>query len=167
LEDSGEAQKIIYRHVIVASSRVQILLQTIILQIITTIFNMASKSLSQSLRRVFAASRPQLKVADSPWLTRPLTRSIHQGARIPTITSSQSRHRPTLQPHHQSARLAPSPGISGGSRTIFIQTEQTPNADVSSTILGLMKQANFPRPSNSSQTTQSFPKASARPSSNT
>jgi hypothetical protein len=100
---------------------------------------MTTTPLSQSLVRAFAASKPQIRATGSAWLTRPLTRSIHRSARIPAITSSQSRHRPTLQPSHQPTPLALSPGVSGGSRTIFIQTEQTPNADVSSYRSGLWR----------------------------
>ncbi|CEL05941.1 Putative NifU-related protein [Aspergillus calidoustus] len=71
-------------------------------------------------------------VADcSPRTIRPLTmgsfRSIHRSARLPAITASETRHRPTLRPHHLSA------GQTGQSpvnkRTIFIQTESTPNPD--------------------------------------
>ena len=55
-------------------------------------------------------------------------RGLHKSARIPAITSSHARHRPTvsrsLQPSMPSTALnIPS------SRTIFIQTQETPNAD--------------------------------------
>ncbi|KAL4953747.1 scaffold protein Nfu/NifU N terminal-domain-containing protein [Aspergillus filifer] len=57
-------------------------------------------------------------------------RSIHNSARLPTITASETRYRPTLRPHHMSQAHA---GVNGpspiGKRTIFIQTESTPNPD--------------------------------------
>lgn len=68
-------------------------------------------------------------------------RTLHHSARIPTITASEARHRPTLRPSHQPARVT---GLSPGSkRMIFIQTENTPNPDVS-----------FPIPKARSETNQ-------------
>lgn len=52
------------------------------------------------------------------------TRSIHQSARIPAITTSQARHRPTLRVGHQKSLPLPSTN-----RTIYIQTQSTPNPD--------------------------------------
>ncbi|KAL2868849.1 NifU family protein [Aspergillus lucknowensis] len=55
------------------------------------------------------------------------SRSIHHSARLPAITASEARHRPTLQAHQLSAtRTGQSPT---NKRTIFIQTESTPNPD--------------------------------------
>lgn len=54
-------------------------------------------------------------------------RSVHS-ARIPAITASEARHRPALRANHQPARVGLSPTTT---RTIFIQTEVTPNEDVS------------------------------------
>ena len=51
------------------------------------------------------------------------TRNVHQSARIPAITTSQARHRPTLRPRYQ--RSIP---VSPTNRTIYIQTQTTPNA---------------------------------------
>jgi NFU1 iron-sulfur cluster scaffold homolog, mitochondrial len=53
-------------------------------------------------------------------------KALHKSARIPAITSSQSRHRPTVVNSQQ--RSAP-PSIAPSSRSIFIQTQDTPNAD--------------------------------------
>ena len=90
---------------------------------------MATKSVSNALRSAFAATRPRSRSIQT--LRRSTRqRSIHQSAKIPAITSSQARHRPILQPHHQPSSL-PSPNISLGTRTIFIQTQSTPNVDVS------------------------------------
>lgn len=55
-------------------------------------------------------------------------RSVHRSARLPAITASEARHRPSLRPHQQSSRVT---GLSPNSkRSIFIQTENTPNPDV-------------------------------------
>lgn len=72
----------------------------------------------------------------SPRAIRPFAsgsiRSIHNSARLPTITASEVRHRPTLRPHQLSTSQT---GVNGqpsiGKRSIFIQTETTPNPDVS------------------------------------
>lgn len=91
---------------------------------------MATKSVPNALRSAFAATRPRSGSVRT--LTRSIRqRSIHQSAKIPAITSSQARHRPILQPHHQPLSL-PSSSISLGTRTIFIQTQSTPNVDVKS-----------------------------------
>lgn len=91
---------------------------------------MATKSIPNPLRSVFAATWPR------PRSTQPLKcpiapRNIHHTARTPAFTASRGRHRPILQPHHQPSFL-PTCATSLGSRTIFIQTQSTPNADVSS-----------------------------------
>ncbi|PGH19835.1 hypothetical protein AJ80_03752 [Polytolypa hystricis UAMH7299] len=65
---------------------------------------------------------------------RPLIPSSSRGlrtraAKIPAIfTSSQAHHRPSLNPHHQPVAQGPM-DVPSISRTIFIQTETTPNAD--------------------------------------
>ncbi|OJK00968.1 hypothetical protein ASPACDRAFT_117592 [Aspergillus aculeatus ATCC 16872] len=57
-------------------------------------------------------------------------RSVHRSARLPAITPSETRRRPTLQPHHHSLVQARVNGPAPTSkRTIFIQTENTPNPD--------------------------------------
>ena len=55
-------------------------------------------------------------------------RSFNRAARIPSITASQARKRPTLNSECQTATTFPSPVILTA-RTIFIQTQDTPNAD--------------------------------------
>ncbi|KAL2444267.1 NifU-like protein [Exophiala dermatitidis] len=52
------------------------------------------------------------------------TRNVSQAARIPAITASHARHRPHLRPGHQSSALPKT-----SSRTIYIQTQSTPNPD--------------------------------------
>lgn len=104
-------------------------------------FNMAATSTSANMiRRTVLNNRLGSQVSNfaegSPRAIRPFAsgsiRSIHNSARLPTITASEIRHRPTLRPHHLSAahtRVNGQPPI--GKRTIFIQTETTPNPDVS------------------------------------
>lgn len=59
-------------------------------------------------------------------------RAVHQSARLPAITPSETRRRPALRPRHQPAAHSRVNGPSPTSkRTIFIQTENTPNPDVS------------------------------------
>lgn len=51
------------------------------------------------------------------------TRNLHQSFRIPAVTASQARQRPALTPgHHRSPPAKPT------TRTIYIQTQSTPNA---------------------------------------
>merc|ERR1712187_563004 len=57
-------------------------------------------------------------------------RAVHQSARLPAMTASETRHRPALRPRHQPAAHSRVNGPSPTSkRTIFIQTENTPNPD--------------------------------------
>lgn len=60
------------------------------------------------------------------------SRNVSSAARLPTITASETRRRPTIQSHHQAVASSGVNGVSPTSkRTIFIQTENTPNPDVS------------------------------------
>ncbi|MCJ1299516.1 hypothetical protein MMC08_002308 [Hypocenomyce scalaris] len=65
---------------------------------------------------------------DISWLATARRRGIHQSSRISALTASSARLRPKVQPLHQPTFL-PQPLAASGSRTIFIQTENTPNAD--------------------------------------
>lgn len=56
-------------------------------------------------------------------------RYVHQSTRLPAMAASNSQTRPTLQPLHQPSSLLKPAASVGGSRTIFIQTENTPNPD--------------------------------------
>lgn len=56
-------------------------------------------------------------------------RCVHQSTRLPAMAASNSQTRPTLQPLHQPSSLLKPAASVGGSRTIFIQTENTPNPD--------------------------------------
>jgi NFU1 iron-sulfur cluster scaffold homolog, mitochondrial len=60
------------------------------------------------------------------WIS--IARWIHQGQRLPSMLSSNSRIRPTLKPLHQPSTVLRLASV-GGSRSIFIQTENTPNPD--------------------------------------
>lgn len=102
------------------------------------LFTMAASSSSANMvKRTILINRLAAQVSNiaeaSPRTIRPFAfgsvRSIHNSARLPTITASESRHRPTLRPHQLSvARTGGQPPV--GKRTIFIQTESTPNPDV-------------------------------------
>ncbi|KAF9883795.1 hypothetical protein FE257_002779 [Aspergillus nanangensis] len=56
-------------------------------------------------------------------------RSVHRSARLPAITASETRHRPTLRPHQMSAASRVNGPSPNSKRSIFIQTENTPNPD--------------------------------------
>ena len=56
------------------------------------------------------------------------TRGLHRSAQIPAITASQTRHRPRVNGDHQKATPIATQNFPS-SRTIFIQTQTTPNAD--------------------------------------
>ncbi|KAL1953378.1 hypothetical protein VTO42DRAFT_2949 [Malbranchea cinnamomea] len=86
---------------------------------------MASRTIiSNALPRTVAGARPAIRPS-LPWLPR---RASSRAVQVPVITSSKSRHRPTLTPNHQPVARLPS-NVPSTSRTIFIQTENTPNPD--------------------------------------
>jgi Fe-S cluster biogenesis protein NfuA len=88
---------------------------------------MASQTFPTALRSAFLAARPQIKQTGK--IRVPVNRrNLHRSVKIPTITSSQSRHRPSLPDHHQPT-IVSIPSTPSQNRTIFIQTQQTPNAD--------------------------------------
>lgn len=75
--------------------------------------------------------KPRPSALPSPSHFHRPARCIHQSTRLPSVTASNSSLRPTLQPLHQpSSTSILKPTIAaGGSRSIFIQTENTPNVD--------------------------------------
>ncbi|MCJ1280759.1 hypothetical protein MMC26_000076 [Xylographa opegraphella] len=89
---------------------------------------MASNNLPIAALRALTRSRPSVRLQKIERLATPCSRSVHYSARTPAITASNARRRPALQPLHQPAPFA-QPTVLSGSRTIFIQTESTPNAD--------------------------------------
>ncbi len=56
------------------------------------------------------------------------TRGLHRYARIPAIIASQTRHRPRIEGEHAKVTPITSTNLPS-SRSIFIQTQTTPNAD--------------------------------------
>ncbi|KAJ5157103.1 NifU-like protein, partial [Penicillium canariense] len=58
------------------------------------------------------------------------SRSVSSAARLPTLTASETRRRPVVRLHQQPVAQSRVNGLSPSSkRTIFIQTENTPNPD--------------------------------------
>ncbi|KAI9841319.1 MAG: hypothetical protein M1830_007866, partial [Pleopsidium flavum] len=87
---------------------------------------MAFHPLPQWLARAITKPRPSMRASCPSRLATPPRRTIHY-SRIPVITSSSARLRPRLQQLPQSKVFSQPAAV--GSRTIFIQTENTPNAD--------------------------------------
>ena len=87
-------------------------------------------------RRALLSSRLATPVESSARTITPVFaryRYVSSAARLPTITASETRRRPMVRPHQQPASQGGVNGLSPTSkRTIFIQTENTPNPDVSS-----------------------------------
>ncbi|RMZ76170.1 hypothetical protein DV738_g5102, partial [Chaetothyriales sp. CBS 135597] len=83
--------------------------------------------ISQSLRRMYRFAEPSHRPLRS-LCRRPVARKLHKASRIPAITSSQARHRPILRREHQNAPSF-APAAAAKSRSIFIQTQNTPNPD--------------------------------------
>jgi NFU1 iron-sulfur cluster scaffold homolog, mitochondrial len=87
---------------------------------------MTSNRISRSALPFLTRRRP-VKSPGATWMTA-ATRCMHQNTRLPSVAPSSSRLRPTLQPLHQPSTMLRPPSV-GGSRSIFIQTENTPNPD--------------------------------------
>lgn len=56
-------------------------------------------------------------------------RCVHQSTRLPSMAASNAQARPTLQPYLHQPSIMLKPAAVGGTRSIFIQTENTPNPD--------------------------------------
>lgn len=85
-------------------------------------------------RRALSSARVSNSISKSirPAVFSPC-RTVSSAARLPTITASETRRRPTLRPNQQPVAATGVNGLSPTSkRTIFIQTENTPNPDVCS-----------------------------------
>lgn len=95
-----------------------------------------SSTSTTMLRRALMGARLAQPVSESCSRTiRPAafspSRTVSSAARLPTITASETRRRPTVRPNSQPAAQTGMNGLSPTSkRTIFIQTENTPNPDV-------------------------------------
>lgn len=87
---------------------------------------MASKRIVQEAKSLLSKSRP--RKSSFAVCPRSSQRYVHQRTRLPAMTASSSTMRPTLQPLHQPSTML-KPAAIGGSRSIFIQTEDTPNPD--------------------------------------
>ncbi|WEW58331.1 hypothetical protein PRK78_003799 [Emydomyces testavorans] len=93
---------------------------------------MAARTVSVFFPRAITRSHSAAGLgAPSPrWMMVLSSRTAYsQAARVPVITSSRSRHRPTLLRRHQPAAAQIPASVPASNRTIFIQTETTPNAD--------------------------------------
>jgi hypothetical protein len=89
---------------------------------------MAATSFPLLIRRGLSASRTRFAVSGRPSASS-FFRLYHRAA-IATVTSSPNSRRPQIQPHHPRKTLNIT---SAGRRNIFIQTQTTPNSDVSAT----------------------------------
>lgn len=90
------------------------------------------------LRRALAGARSATSVPEA--FARPAAfsayRNVSSASRLPTLTASETRRRPMVRPHQQPVVQNGVNGMSPTSkRTIFIQTENTPNPDVCSNTL--------------------------------
>ena len=89
-------------------------------------FKMASRTISKVLRGALATSRRRPMISEIPPAI--IFDRSYQRLAISTISVSPHSHRPQLQQRQwQDAISSPS----ASRRTIFIQTQTTPNADVS------------------------------------
>ncbi|KAI6714366.1 nifU-like protein [Diplocarpon mali] len=86
---------------------------------------MASRRTPQAVNLLFAKIRP-IKLR-SP-VHSSTARCVHQSTRLPAMAASNASTRPTLNPLHQPSGML-KPATITGSRSIFIQTENTPNPD--------------------------------------
>ncbi|KAJ5636725.1 uncharacterized protein N7484_010038 [Penicillium longicatenatum] len=90
-----------------------------------------SSTSTTMIRRALSSARVSNSFSKSirPAVFSPC-RNVSSAARLPTITASETRRRPTLRPNQQPVAAT---GVNGPSptskRTIFIQTENTPNPD--------------------------------------
>lgn len=89
-------------------------------------FRRASRTAAPLLTKT-RPSRPSLPSLNQTTSSTSSARCLHQSVRLPSIAASNSRSRPTLQPLHQPS--SPLISVPLGTRSIFIQTENTPNAD--------------------------------------
>ena len=96
--------------------------------------NMASSNIAF---RCVARLRLCTRCSNAFRVTPPAARSIHSGLRIPAITASSSRLRPKTRPFLHQPSIFSQSAPAANRRTIFIQTENTPNADVGETELPL------------------------------
>ncbi|KAH7407556.1 NifU-like protein [Cadophora sp. MPI-SDFR-AT-0126] len=86
---------------------------------------MASRRISRAAVPLFTKTRP----ANAPKsIHHSSARCVHQSTRLPAMAASNASTRPTLHALHQPSGML-RPAAVTGSRSIFIQTENTPNPD--------------------------------------
>jgi hypothetical protein len=94
-----------------------------------------SNTSTTMFRRALLSSRLATPVECTARTIRPAFTSYRQvssSTRLPTLTASETRRRPTVRPFQQPSSQGGVNSLSPTSkRTIFIQTENTPNPDVS------------------------------------
>ncbi|KAI9802493.1 MAG: hypothetical protein M1825_002878 [Sarcosagium campestre] len=88
---------------------------------------MAAKSLSRSMLRSLGCSEMKTARSRKPWTSISTTRQFYQSASLPVWVSQPGRLRPSVS--KQPFTIAPRWIDERGKRTIFIQTEVTPNPD--------------------------------------
>ncbi|PSK40211.1 NifU-like protein [Elsinoe australis] len=88
---------------------------------------MAAKQSTQTVLRTLRQScGGQRSIRSSEQFLSSRARQLHSGTRTSPLTSTKSSHRPVLGPFTQPSQSGPK---AQAKRTIFIQTEDTPNAD--------------------------------------
>ena len=86
---------------------------------------MGSKRISKFLNTLSTEVRPARPALATRLAASP--RGVHYNDRVPGVASLHTGTRPRLEPLHQPSGVASRPLAVGGIRTIFIQTENTPN----------------------------------------
>ena len=127
---------------------------------------MASNSIPRTAIRVLIRKRPSVQRSKVEDLSTRCKRSIQYKARIPAVTASNVKSRPKIQ-HSQQILGSSLPTVGSGRRTIFIQTEETPNADVRTAWCWISPLAYCLRHSNFFRTTRYCPPDCHRLSLNT
>ncbi|RDL39278.1 NifU-like protein [Venustampulla echinocandica] len=77
--------------------------------------------------RISRAAVPFMRKLRKPTVPAAM-RCVHQSTRLPAMAASNSGTRPILQPLHQPSSML-KPTAIGGTRSIYIQTETTPNVN--------------------------------------
>jgi len=90
-----------------------------------SIHTMASRKISRAAVPLLSKIRPAKPAIP---IHHSAARCVHQSTRLPAMAASNAWTRPTLHPLHQPSIMV-KPAPVSGSRSIFIQTENTPNPD--------------------------------------
>ncbi|KAF7719963.1 NIF system FeS cluster assembly protein [Penicillium ucsense] len=90
----------------------------------------STKLIRQAIGSTRTFRNPEICSRNAATVTFSAYRSVSSAARLPTLTASETRRRPTVRPYQQPIAQNGVNGMSPTSkRTIFIQTENTPNPD--------------------------------------